>query len=388
MTQAGGEMLTLTVEDETGAETAPSILDQFLGIMVRSGASDLHLKVGSQPGLRISGVLSRLPGREALTSDETAALAREILGANDFARLQTTGDFDRALGIPGLGRFRVHAMMQRGTVALVFRRIPVEVPDIDQLGLPSVLKELVLKESGLVLVTGPGGSGKSTTLAAMIDYRNRTSSDHILTIEDPIEFMHSDQHAFVNQREVGTDTPSFAEGLEQALRQDPDVILVGELRDTHTIATALTAAETGHLVLASMHTTGTEQTLDRLVEVFPSEQRQQVLSQLSWVLLGIVTQVLLPHTNGGRSAAFEILVGTDEVRACVREENSRLMKTLMHAGEDKGMMRLDSCLAGLVRSGAVEINEALSKCSDPDEVRKLLGIKGGAVPGMPAGTRA
>ncbi|MHC4472972.1 MAG: type IV pilus twitching motility protein PilT [Planctomycetota bacterium] len=356
---------------DAGAAVSP--LDELLRLMVRSGASDLHIKVGSPPGLRITGVLSPLPGRPQLTAEDTQALVCEVLGDEGHDQLVSSGDFECAHSVPGLGRFRVNAMLQRGSLGMVLRRIPVEVPDIDDLGLPPVLKELALQHHGLVLITGPSACGKSTTLAAMIDYRNRTSADHILTLEDPVEFVHADKSCYVNQREVGADTPSFRDGLRQALRQDPDVIMVGELNDLETIATALTAAETGHLVLGALHTVGAVHTVERLIDLFPPEQQNQVRIQLSDVLQGVVSQILLPRTTGGRVPAFEIMVGTDPVRHYIREGNTGMLGNLLRTGASHGMVELGANLAELVRQGAVDPEDALGRSPAPEELRAALG---------------
>jgi twitching motility protein PilT len=355
-------------------------LDGLLQGMVKFKASDLHIKVGSSPGYRINGEIQPVKNLEPLTPAGTIALAQQVLNEEQFATFSRSGDFDCAYSVPGLARFRVNVMKQRGSVSLVFRIIPYEVPDIDALGLPGICKELAMKPRGLVLVTGPTGSGKSTTLAAMIDYRNRTERGHIITMEDPIEFMHNDRMSFVNQREIGTDTESFSSALKRALRQDPDVILVGEMRDLETISLGITAAETGHLVFGTLHTTGAVQTIDRIVDVFPTTQQEQIRVQLAETMRGVISQILLPKVGGGRIAAHEIMVGTDAVRACIREGKTAQMQNFLVTGAKQGMIQMDACLTGLVRSGQVEAQHAIAKAQNPEFMRKSLS--GGREPAM------
>jgi twitching motility protein PilT len=365
-----GAVPRVEVRAAKAAESSP--IDELLRVMVEADASDLHLKVGSPPGLRVSGSLDPLPDTAPLTPQDTWALVGSILDPEQMEQFRRDGDCDLAYSSPGIGRFRVNAMMQRGSAGMVLRRIPHEIPTLKALNLPPVCETLVMKPRGLVLITGPTGSGKSTTLASMIDHRNRREAGHILTLEDPIEFVHSDQMSYVNQREVGADTRSFSDGLRRALRQDPDVILIGELRDLETISMALTAAETGHLVLATLHTTGAVQTVDRIVDVFPSGQQQQVRLQLSGALQGVISQVLVPKIGGGRVAALEILVAVDAVRACIREGKTPQIVNALQTGGKQGMTLLDSSLAQLVQSGQVELKEALAKANKPDELRELI----------------
>ncbi|MEZ5064425.1 MAG: type IV pilus twitching motility protein PilT [bacterium] len=348
-------------------------VDALLKGMIQFDASDLHLKVGMPPGYRISGEIQPLKNLEALTADQTEALARQVLDEQQMAEFERTGDLDTAHSIPGVSRFRLNVMRQRGSVSMVFRKIPFEIPNIDDLGLPPVCKTLAMKPRGLVLVTGPTGSGKSTTLAAMIDYRNRSERGHILTMEDPVEFVHRDQLCYINQREVGTDTASFSSALKRALRQDPDVILVGEMRDLETISLGITAAETGHLVFGTLHTTGAIQTVDRIIDVFPPDQQQQVRVQLAETIQGVISQVLVPKKGGGRVAAHEILVRVDALKACIREGKTAQMQNVLQTGSKHGMQLLDDVLVKLAKEGKIEAADAVAKAHHPDIVARNLG---------------
>lgn len=352
-------------------------IDQLLQGMVKWDASDLHLKVGSPPGVRLSGHIKPIQNMEPLKPAQTVELMKQILNEAQIAEFEQAGDLDCAYSIPGLARFRVNVMKQRGSVSLVIRKIPVTVPDLEQLGLPAICKDLAMKPRGLVLVTGPTGSGKSTTLAAMIDYRNRNERGHILTMEDPVEFVHQDKLSYVNQREIGSDTKSFASALRRALRQDPDVILVGEMRDLETIALGITAAETGHLVFGTLHTTGAAQTIDRIIDVFPPDQQEQVRVQLASNLQGVISQVLLPKVGGGRVAAHEIMIAVDAIRACIREGKVSQMSLQMQTGSKLGMVQLDAALGKLVQEGTVDMKEALAKANNPELFKRFAG-KGGA----------
>jgi twitching motility protein PilT len=346
--------------------------------MVKWDASDLHLKVGSPPGVRLHGHIQPIQNLEPLKPAHTVELMKQVLTPEQIAEFEKSGDYDCAHSIPGLARFRVNVMKQRGSVSMVFRKIPVTIPDIvDQLGLPAICKELAMKPRGLVLVTGPTGSGKSTTLAAMIDHRNKNERGHILTMEDPVEFVHVDKLSYVNQREIGSDTQTFASALRRALRQDPDVILVGEMRDLETIALGLTAAETGHLVFGTLHTTGAAQTVDRIIDVFPPEQQEQVRVQLASSLQGVVSQVLLPKVGGGRVAAYEIMIAVDAIRACIREGKVSQMALQIQTGSKLGMVQLDTALGKLVQDGIVDMKDALSKANSADMVKRFAGSKAG-----------
>jgi twitching motility protein PilT len=352
-------------------------MNQLLQGMVKWDASDLHLKVGSPPGVRLHGHIQPIQNLEPLKPANTIELMKQVLNEEQIAEFEKTGDLDCAYSIPGLARFRVNVMKQRGSVSMVLRKIPVAIPDIDQLKLPAICKELAMKPRGLVLVTGPTGSGKSTTLAAMIDYRNKNERGHILTMEDPVEFVHVDKLSYVNQREIGSDTKTFASALKRALRQDPDVILVGEMRDLETISMGLTAAETGHLVFGTLHTTGAAQTVDRIVDVFPPDQQEQVRVQLASTLQGVVSQVLLPKIGGGRVAAHEIMIAVDAIRACIREGKVSQMALQMQTGAKSGMIQLDTALGKLVQEGVVELKDALAKATSPDLVKRFAGSRAG-----------
>jgi twitching motility protein PilT len=344
----------------------------LLTVMERR-ASDLHLTAGSPPMIRHHGKLHALD-YPRLTPQTTREVIYSILTNDQRQRLETDWQIDLAYSIPGRARFRVNAYFQRAALSAAFRLIPHEIPNLGTLDLPPVIEEFTKKPRGFVLVTGPTGSGKSTTLAAMLDLINDVRHEHILTIEDPIEFLHKHKRCIVNQRELGADAQSFGLGLKAALRQDPDVILVGEMRDLETIATALTAAETGHLVFATLHTQDTAQTVDRIVDVFPPEQQQQVRVQLSVALQGIVTQQLLPKADGqGRICACEILVPTPAVRNLIREGKTHQIYSALQTGGQFGMQTMDAALVQLVREHKITRELAESRSSAPDELRRLMG---------------
>ena len=346
---------------------------QILIEVVRQKASDLHLTSGSPPMLRKRGQLVPMEGLQNLTPTDTREIIYTILNSSQRQRLETDWQLDFAYSVPGQGRFRVNAYFQRGSLGAAFRLIPNETVPIEKLGLPPVIRGFAKKPRGIVLVTGPTGSGKSTTLASIINEINETRDDHILTIEDPIEFLHSHKKCIVNQREIGTDAQTFAMGLKAALRQDPDVILVGEMRDMETIGTALTAAETGHLVFATLHTQDAPQTVDRIIDVFPPEQQGQVRAQLSIGLQGVVTQTLVPTADGhGRCVAAEILVPTPGVRNLIREGKTHQIYSLIQTGAQHGMQTMDASLAGLVRAGHITMAAAESRSSQPAELRRLV----------------
>jgi twitching motility protein PilT len=313
-------------------------------------------------------------GLPRMTPTDTREIIYTILNSSQRQRLETDWQIDFAYSVPGHGRFRVNAYFQRGSLGAAFRLIPAETVPIEKLGLPPVVRGFASKPRGIVLVTGPTGSGKSTTLASIVNEINETRDDHILTIEDPIEFLHSHKRCIVNQREVGTDAQSFAMGLKAALRQDPDVILVGEMRDMETIGTALTAAETGHLVFATLHTQDAPQTVDRIIDVFPPEQQGQVRAQLSIGLQGIVTQTLVPTADGaGRTVAAEVLVPTAGVRNLIREGKIHQITSFMQTGAAHGMQTMDAALATLVRAGKITQKLAESRSSTPEELKRLMG---------------
>ena len=346
--------------------------------VVRRNASDLHLSAGAPPMLRLRGGLVSLEGCPRLTPNHTREIVYSILNNAQRQRLETDWQLDFSYSIPGRARFRVNAYLQRGSLGAAFRLVPDKTVPIEELGLPSVVHSFAKKPRGLVLVTGPTGSGKSTTLASLINEINETRHEHILTIEDPIEFLHSHKRCIVNQRELGVDAPSFALALKAALRQDPDVILVGEMRDMETIATALTAAETGHLVFATLHTQDAPQTIDRIIDVFPASQQGQVRMQLSVGLQGVVTQTLIPTADGhGRCVASEILIPTPGVRNLIREHKTHQIYSLIQTGAAHGMQTMDMSLATLVRAHRISLATAETRSSNPTELRRLLQMGGG-----------
>jgi twitching motility protein PilT len=340
---------------------------------IRLDASDLHISVGSPPAVRVRGDLKRLDYPE-MTAQDTREIIYTILSNDQRKRLETDWQVDLSYTVPNAARFRVNAYVQRGAIGAAFRLIPSVIRSIEELGLPKVLHDFVNRPRGFVLVTGPTGSGKSTSLAAMIDEINQTRYDHIMTVEDPIEFLHRHKNCIVNQRELGTDAPSFGLALKAALRQDPDVILVGEMRDLETISTALTAAETGHLVFATLHTQDTPQTVDRIIDVFPPHQQQQVRVQLATALQGIVTQQLLPTADGsGRVAACEVLSITPAVRNLIREGKTHQIYSVLQTSAAAGMQSMDSALAQLVREGKITRQLAEQRASVPEELNRLMG---------------
>jgi twitching motility protein PilT len=347
-------------------------------------ASDLHLTAGAPPMVRVRGRLTALEGYPVLTPTETREIIYSILSNGQRQKLENNWQLDFAYQIPGAARFRVNAYFQRSALGAAFRLIPFDITPLETLGLPPVVAEFANKPRGLVLVTGPTGSGKSTTLASLIDVINTHREEHIMTIEDPIEFLHRHKKCIVNQRELGSDATSFSEALKAALRQDPDVILVGEMRDLETIGTAITAAETGHLVFATLHTQDTPQTIDRIIDVFPSAQQGQIRAQLSVALQGIMTQTLLPTADGaGRCVAVEVLVPTPAVRNLIREAKSHQIYSVLQTGGAHGMQTMDSSLAQLVRAGKITRQLAESRAHSPEEFRRLLGGVGvGAGAGM------
>ncbi len=355
------------------ASTTDYSIDDLLRRANELEASDLHVTPGSEPVVRIRGRIERLDEFEKLTPEVTRELVYRILSTHQQKMLETKRSVDLAYSLPGVARFRVNAFFQRQTVGAAFRMIPSEIKSLSELGLPNQLADLASKPRGLVLVTGPTGSGKSTTLAAMIDLINRTRSEHILTIEDPIEFLHWHRGCVVNQREIGVDALSFSEALRAALRQDPDVILVGEMRDLETIGTALTAAETGHLVFATLHTQSAPQTIDRVIDVFPAEQQDQVRVQLSGTLQGVVTQTLVPTADGrGRVAALEILIPDDAVRNLIRQGKIEQIYSVMQTGTATGMQTMEQSLADLVLRHVITREEALIRSSRPEMLVGLI----------------
>ncbi len=347
--------------------------------VVERRASDLHLTAGAPPMIRVRGRLTPLEGYPVLTPTDTREIVYSILSNAQRQKLENNWQLDFAYQIPGAARFRVNAYFQRSALGAAFRLIPFEIAPLETLGLPAVVADFANKPRGLVLVTGPTGSGKSTTLASLIDVINASREEHIMTIEDPIEFLHNHKKCMVNQRELGADATSFADALKAALRQDPDVILVGEMRDLETIGTAITAAETGHLVFATLHTQDTPQTIDRIIDVFPSAQQGQIRAQLSVALQGIMTQTLLPTADGsGRCCAVEVLVPTPAVRNLIREAKSHQIYSVLQTGGQHGMQTMDASLAQLVRAGKITRKLAESRAHSVEEFKRLISG------GMPA----
>ena len=359
-------------------------IDQLLEEMVARNASDLHLSVGTPPALRVRGHIERLDEFAPLTAEETRELLYRILSTERQKQFEINRQLDFSHSIPGLARFRVNVYWQREALGAAFRLIPTEIKTLEELGIPSALHSLTDKPRGLVLVTGPTGSGKSTTLAALIDEINRKRAEHILTIEDPIEFVHRHKRCVVNQREIGVDATSFAEALRAALRQDPDVILLGEMRDLETISTALTAAETGHLVFATLHTQSAPGTIDRVIDAFPAAQQDQIRIQLAATLEGVVTQALLPTADGnGRVPALEILFPDDAVRNLIRQAKVEQVYSVMQTGTARGMQTMEQSLADLTIRGVVTCDVALSRSSRPEQLVGILKRAGLDVPGEP-----
>jgi len=350
-------------------------LRALLTEMIEKGASDLHITVGEPPKLRIDGDLQDASVDHVLTPKDTLQIAYSILTENQKTRFETESELDFSFGVQNLSRFRGNVFKQRGCVAMAIRQIPYEIHSIEELGLPPVVKKLAERPRGLVLVTGPTGSGKSTTLAAMLDKVNRERRGHIITIEDPIEFIHRHKNCTINQREVGADTESFAQALKYALRQDPDVILIGEMRDLETIGAALTIAETGHLVLATLHTNSAAESVNRIIDAFPAHQQSQVRAQLAFVLEGVVTQSLLPRSRGtGRVVAAEVMICTPAIRAVIRDEKIHQIYSLMQAGKKHGMQTMNDALQQLYMKGEVTLEEALKRSSDPNELLRAVGV--------------
>jgi twitching motility protein PilT len=333
-------------------------VSDLLNFMVKNKASDLHLSAGQPPMIRVHGDMRKI-NLPALSHEETHAMVYDIMSDSQRKQYEDTFECDFSFEIKGVSRFRVNAFKQNRGAAAVFRSIPSKVMTLEQLGCPAVFKTISEQPRGIVLVTGPTGSGKSTTLAAMVDYLNDTTQSHILTIEDPIEFVHESKKSLINQREVGPQTQSFKNALKSALREDPDIVLVGELRDLETISLALTAAETGHLVFGTLHTSSAAKTVDRVIDVFPAAEKEMVRAMLSESLRAVISQSLLKTSNGqGRVAAHEIMIGTPAIRNLIRENKVAQMYSMMQTGQQHGMQTLDQCLLDLVRSGKVTVEEA------------------------------
>lgn len=347
-------------------------LHQLLKAAVKQNASDLHLVAGAPPVLRVETRVMRVK-TESLTADDARKLCYSILTDAQKSRFEAVKELDFSFGITGLGRFRANLFFQRGSVSGVFRRITNEIPPLESLGLPKILSDLINYPSGLVLVTGPTGSGKSTTIASMVDKLNQSLRGHIITLEDPIEYVHEHKNCIVNQREIGVDSANYRTALRQLLRQDPDICVLGELRDLETIEAALTVAETGHLVFATLHTSSAVQTISRIVGVFPSEQQDRIRFQLSFVLNAVVSQRLLPSSKGGMVAAIEILILNPNVRNLIRENKLHQVYGMMQVGQDKsGMLTMNQSLMRLVLKRKVDLPVAFSHSNDPEELDKLL----------------
>ncbi|GAB4296100.1 MAG: type IV pilus twitching motility protein PilT [Desulfuromonadia bacterium] len=366
-------------------------LHELLKLLVEGRGSDLHISTNTPPQIRIDGKLQPLD-MPPLTPVETKQLCYSVMTDAQKHRFEEENELDLSFGVKGLSRFRGNIFVQRGAVAGVFRVIPYKIMSFEELGLPPVVKDLANKPRGLVLVTGPTGSGKSTTLASIIDKINTDRHDHIVTIEDPIEYLHPHKGCLVNQREVGSDTKSFKNALKYVLRQDPDVVLVGELRDLETIEAALTLAETGHLCFATLHTNSCAQTINRIIDVFPPYQQTQVRTQLSFVLEGVLSQTLIPRTNGsGRVLALEIMVPNAAIRNLIREDKIHQIYSQMQVGQEKfGMQTMNQALFSLLSRRIITLDDALGRSPDPDEFRQMLanaGMGGGGVPRRPAPQR-
>jgi twitching motility protein PilT len=353
------------------------LIDKLLHACVKQNASDIHISTGQPPVFRIDGHLRRLETK-VLTPEDTVALMKSITPDRCQQELQTAGGSDFGFAFGDMARFRVSIFKQRGNVSMVLRQIPNKLLTMEQLGLPPVVAKLVMRPRGLFLVTGPTGSGKSTSLATMIDYINQNVDHHIVTIEDPIEFYHYHKKSTVNQREVGVDVPSFSEALRRVLRQDPDVILVGEMRDLETIEAAITAAETGHVVFGTLHTTGAQGTVNRIIDVFPTNQQEQIRVQLSTAIIGILSQALLPRIGGGRVAAYEMLVVEPAIANLIRENKTFRINSAIQTGAKKGMILLDDFLFNLWKSEKVSYEDALSRSQNPEDfMRRVANAKRG-----------
>jgi len=347
-------------------------IDELLKLMVAEGASDLHLKVPSPPVLRINGVLISQEGLPPFTAKDIESVFEQVTTQEQRVTFGRKLELDFAYSVSGLARFRVNALQQRGTMSLAFRFVPFTIPSIDEVGLPQICKELILKPRGLILVTGSAGSGKSTTLAAMINHLNENKRQNVITIEDPIEFLFRDKKCIIRQRDLGDDTKSFSAALIHAVRHDPDVIVIGEMRDLTTISAAMTAAETGHLVLGTLHTNDAAQSIDRIIDIFPPSQQRQVRLQLSQVIEAVLSQTLLPRIGGGRIAAFEIMLTNSVIRRLIRDEKIFEISANIEFGILEGMQTLDQALTDLVKRGIVTQEEAIMRSSNPARLRQHI----------------
>jgi twitching motility protein PilT len=353
-------------------------INEILTIAVKARGSDIHIKTGLPPIVRIDGKLHPIPNAQRLSPDQVSSIANSMMNDRQKRIFEENSEVDMAYAIPGLGRFRVACYRQRGTIAMVFRAISMKIPNLEELNLPPVLQKLCAEERGLILVTGTTGSGKSSTLAAMIDHINNARTCNIITIEDPVEFLHRDNKCIISQREVGTDTPTFSSALKGALRQDPDVILVGEMRDYETIETAMTAAETGHLVMSTLHTMDAPETINRIISVFPPYHQRQVRIQMASIIKGIVSQRLVPRSDGkGRVPAVEVLLGTARVKECIddKDKTKQIRDAIAQGYVSYGMQTFDQSLMKLFTSKLITYEEALRQSSNPDDFAlKVSGI--------------
>jgi len=352
---------------------ATPTIQELLAKMIKEGASDLHIVVGAPPMIRLHGGLEPLPGYKSLNGEQTQEIIYTVMNEEQIAEFEAEKECDMSFGIEGLSRFRLNVYRDRGSVVGAFRAIPFEILSFEQLGLPRIVAEFAYKPLGLVLVCGPTGSGKSTTLAAIIDKINHERNVHMITIEDPIEYLHRHKRSVINQREVHADTASFSQALRRVLRQDPDVILIGEMRDTETIQAAITVAETGHLAFATLHTNDALQTMNRIIDVFPASQQDQVRTQLSFVLEGVVVQQLVPRADGmGRVIAMEIMLPNPAIRALIRAEKLEQIPSMIEIGKGEGMMTMNQSLYRLMRRGIITTDMAFKRSSDPEGLQHLL----------------
>jgi twitching motility protein PilT len=352
-------------------------LHDLLKFMIEKGASDLHITTGIPPSIRVDGKIKLIPGLEPLSATQTKDLCYSILTDAQKHKFEENSELDLSFGVKNLSRFRANMFVQRGAVAAAVRTIPFKIKTFHELGLPEIVSDLCKKPRGLVLVTGPTGSGKSTTLASMIDKINTERQEHIITIEDPIEYLHPHKKCLVNQREVNADTKSFKDALKYILRQDPDVVLVGEMRDLETIEAALTIAETGHLTFATLHTNSAAQTMNRIIDVFPPHQQSQVRAQLSFVLEGVLSQQLVPKIGGGRMLALEVMIPNIAIRNLIREDKIHQIYSIMQTGQSKfGMMTLNQSLYELYTKKFISYEDCIGRSSNPDELVQMLGRSG------------